>query len=70
MDNTFWDFKDDEEPLFRVMRTVAACTSGFRPEAPFGNCRSCPTKRACHAITTGLLAAAKHKMVIRAALRR
>lgn len=57
----FWDFREGEEPLLRLIRTVTACTLGYRPPKPFGDCDSCPAKQCCRAITSGVLAAAKYR---------
>lgn len=58
----FWDFREDEEPLLRLIRVTVACSLGFRPPAPFGDCESCPNKQVCWAVNQGRLAAAKWRM--------
>lgn len=57
----FWDDRNGEEPLLRLIRTVVACSMGFKPPKPFGVCGCCPAQRACHAVSKGRIAAAQHR---------
>lgn len=57
----FWDFRDDESSIHRLVRTVVACNLGFKPPKPFGVCSCCPAARICCAVTKGRVAAALHR---------
>lgn len=65
----FWEFRDDEEPWFRLERVVTACTMGLKPDYPFGDCESCPAKSSCKSITQGYLAAARYRVALKRILR-
>jgi hypothetical protein len=50
----FWIFDEDELPMNRLARTVAACLFGVFPEYPFGVCKYCPAKPVCDSVRKGI----------------